>query len=190
MAGPVTTLLTPHTLAAPTVTPGWDAMERVVRDPASVAADLHKGTLWGVTHVQGRRLCDGRAGALTMALEPPVEAQSESYPSERVRVVALREKVILVYPQGPPRRWLHRNQDHPASLCLQHPDDDPALLWLWTDGLGRLLTRVRLHLLCEEIWRRTGAWPGVDLPHGDPTDGQLEPVTDPLLRKAVRRWVR
>ena len=105
-------------------------------------------------------------------------------------MVALREREVLVYPKGPPRHWLHRNQGHPESLCLQHPGDDPALLWFWEDGLGRLLTRVRLHLLCEETWRRTGEWPGIDLPHGEPRDGWLDPVTDPLLTKAVRRWSR
>ena len=146
--------------------------------------------LWGVTDVEGRRLWSGLAGSLELALLPPLDAQAEGFDAERVRVVGLPDQQVMVYPLGPPRRWSHRPKEYPRPLCLQHPADDPALLWTWDDGLGRLLTRVRLHLLCEEVWRRTGTWPGVDLPHGDPQGGRPGPVTDPLLTKGMHTWAR
>jgi hypothetical protein len=169
---------------------GWDDMDSLLTTPSLVAAKLNEGPLWGITQVRGRHLSGGLASALAMTIAPPLDAQPEGYPFERVRIVAVADHSVHVYPLGPARRWLHRNTVDPRSLCLQHPDDDPALLWLWSDGLGRLITRIRLHLLCEETWRRTGQWPGVDLPHGNPADGRLEPVTDPLLRKAMKRWAR
>ncbi|OFE16456.1 hypothetical protein BA895_19055 [Humibacillus sp. DSM 29435] len=75
-------------------------------------------------------------------------------------------------------------------LCLQHPGDDPALLWLWDDGLEDLLTRVRLHALSEEAFRREGRWPGEELPHGHPQDGVVWPVASEAMRDALTRWSR
>jgi hypothetical protein len=165
-------------------------MGRLVEAPQQVALELRSGVLWGVADVSGCLLSGGLAGALTVTFDSPLDALEEGFPSERVRVVALRDERAFVYPLGPERRWRHRDQSHPRSLCLQHPDDDPGLLWLWEDGLGRLLTRVRVHLLCEETWRRSGRWPGVELPHGDPTSGVLESIRDPLLLQGLRRWSR
>ena len=68
-------------------------------------------------------------------------------------------------------------------LCLQHPGDDPALLWVWEDGLEHLLTRVRLHLLSEELYRRDGQWPGEELPHGRPPNGVVWPVASEGMRR-------
>jgi hypothetical protein len=168
----------------------WDSMDLMLAQPASVAAALNAGALWGVTDVEGRHLWSKLAAALELALAPPVDAHDEGFPTERIRLVGLPNREAMVYPLGPDRRWLHRPDKHPRALCLQHPADDPALLWTWDDGLGRLLTRVRLHLLCEEVWRRTGSWPGVDLPHGGPPGGQPGPVSDPLLLKGMRTWAR
>lgn len=175
---------------APEVRLDWDPMDTLILNPTAVALTLNAGALWGIGDVDGRYLCGDLATALTMTLVPPHQAQQEGFELERARVVALRTREVLVYPLGAKRRWMHRNPGHPGSLCLQHPSDDPSLLWLWEDGLGRLLTRVRLHLLYEQSWRRTGTWPGVDLPHGSPPDGRLEPVVDSLLRKGMRRWAR
>jgi hypothetical protein len=165
-------------------------MSRLVESPREVAAELVSGAVWGLSNAVGRQISGWLAGGLSVTFAPPVDAQDEAFPPERVRVVALRDEQVFVYPLGPQRTWRHRNESHPRSLCLQHPNDDPALLWRWEDGLERLLTRTHIHLLCEEVWRRTGEWPGVELPHGEPPDGVLEPIRDPLLRKGVRRWAR
>lgn len=167
----------------------WDTMATLVHEPELVAAALNEGALWGVRDVVGKPLC-GIAGSATLTLWPPLQAEREGFPSERVRIVATGDREVFTYPLGPQRRWLHRDPGHPRKLCLQHPDDDPSLVWVWDDGLGQLLTRVRLHLTSEELWRRTGKWPGVDLPHGTPPSGTLEPVTDPLLADGMRRWAR
>ncbi|MBL8930203.1 MAG: hypothetical protein JNL54_08785 [Kineosporiaceae bacterium] len=167
----------------------WAAMGTLVASPERVADGLNAGALWGVLDATGKSLC-GIAGSVTLTLMPPLQADREGFPPERVRVVATRNREALVYPIGPPRQWLHRNRGHPRKLCLQHPSDDPSLLWDWDDGIDVLLTRVRLHLLSEELWRRTGQWPGVDLPHGEPPGGVLEPVSDPLLMEGMRRWAR
>jgi len=143
-------------------------MQRLVDFPRQVAEELGSGVMWGVSNAEGKHLSGGLTGALSVTFAPPADAQDQEFHPERVRIVALRDEREFVYPLGQQRRWRHRNESHPRSLCLQHRDDDPALLWLWKDGLGRLLTRVRLQLLCEEVWRRTGEWPRVDLPHGEP----------------------
>jgi hypothetical protein len=98
---------------------------------------------------------------------------------------------VLVYPLGCPERpWRHRNDFHPKMLCLQFPGDDPALLWLWPDGLEPLLARVRMHLMCEEVHRRDGVWPGEELPHGRPENDVVWPVSSDAMRRAMRRWAR
>jgi hypothetical protein len=164
-------------------------MDTVVDNPSSVADSLNTGALWGVLDASGKPLC-GIAGSVTLTLMPPLQADREGFPRERVRVVATRDREALVFPLGPRRRWLHRDPVQPRKLCLQHPRDDPSLVWVWGDGFDVILTRVRLHLLSEELWRRTGRWPGVDLPHGEPPGGVLEPVSDPLLMQGMRRWAR
>ncbi len=169
--------------------PAWTKLDTLVETPEFVAEVLNRGAQWGVLNASGKPLC-GVAGSVTLTLMPPLQADREGFPRERVRVVATRNREVLVYPLGPQRLWLHRDQVHPRKLCLQHPGDDPSLVWVWDDGLDGLLTRVRLHLVSEELWRRTGRWPGVDLPHGEPASGQLAPVTDPLLRKGMHRWAR
>lgn len=169
---------------------GWDGMDGFLADPDRVARLLNDGVLWGVGDAVGKSLWGGRAAAINMRLEAPVDAAAEGYPAEDVRIVALTNRQMFAYPRGRRRTWRHRNQDDQGALCLQHPGDDSALLWQWPDGLLPLITRVRFHLLCEESYRRTGAWPGPELPHGKAPDAELGVVADPVLRRAMRRWRR
>lgn len=169
---------------------GWDGMDGFLADPGALARRLNDGVLWGIGDAVGVSLWEGRAAAISMRLAPPVDADAEGYPTEYVRVVAVADRQVFAYPKGPRRTWRHRNRNAQGALCLQHPDDDPALLWQWQDGLAPLTTRVRLHLLCEESFRRTGSWPGPELPHGDAARAQLGVISDPVLRKAMRTWRR
>lgn len=167
-------------------------MDMLLEDPASVADVVAAGAvIWGAERVVGRPLSGGMGAMLELDLLPLPEAVAEGHPTERVRVVVTSNREALVYPlSGSGRTWRHRNDFHPMMLCLQHPGDDPALLWMWSDGLESLLARVRVHLMCEEVFRREGVWPGEELPHGSPTDGVVWPVADPSMQRALRRWAR
>ena len=168
------------------------SMDDLLVDPARVAEDVASGkVVWGTANVVGRELCNGLAVKLELDLLPLPEAASEGYQTERVRVVVTREREVLVYPvSGRERTWRHRNDFDPRMLCLQYPGDDPALLWLWEDGLEDLLTRVRLHVLSEEAFRRAGRWPGEELPHGRPQNGVVWPVASLAMRDALKKWSR
>jgi hypothetical protein len=167
-------------------------MDALLDTPAEVAALVAAGqVIWGAADVVGRELCGGAAAILELDLLPLPEAAAEGHPTERVRIVVTRGREVIVYPLGcPGRPWRHRNDFHPKMLCLQFPGDDPALLWLWPDGLEPLLARVRMHLMCEEVYRRDGVWPGEELPHGRPENDVVWPVSSDALRRAMRRWAR
>lgn len=168
------------------------SMDDLLADPVGVAELVQSGgVVWGAQKVVGRPLCDGLAVMLELDVLPLQEAEADGYATERVRVVTTRDREVLVYPvSGRGRAWRHRNDFHPRMLCLQYPDDDPALLWLWEDGLEELLTRVRLHMLSEEVYRREGQWPGEELAHGRPKRGVVWPVASQDMRKALSRWSR
>ncbi len=168
------------------------SMDDLLADPARVAKDVASGSvIWGAANVVGRQLSDGLAVKLELDLLPLPEAAAEGYPTERVRVVVTRDREVLVFPvSGHGRSWRHRNDFDPRMLCLQYAGDDPALLWLWDDGLEDLLTRVRLHVLSEEAFRREGQWPGEELPHGRPQKGVVWPVASPAMREALKKWSR
>lgn len=168
------------------------SMDDLMAHPGSVADTVAAGTVvWGARNVTAGTLCDGYAVKLELDLLPLPEAAAEGFEVERVRVVATRDSQVLVYPIGQPgRTWRHRNDAGKGALCLQYPRDDASLLWLWDDGLEELLTRVRLHLLSEEVFRRDGAWPGEELPHGLPEDGVVWPVASLAMRRALKKWSR
>ena len=168
------------------------SMDDLLADPVRVAKDVASGNVvWGAANVVGRQLSDGLAVMLELDLLPLPEAAAEGYKAERVRVVVTRDREVLVYPvSGRGRAWRHRNDFDPRILCLQYPGDDPALLWLWDDGLEDLLTRVRLHVLAEEVFRREGEWPGEELPHGRPRDGVVWPITSRAMHDALQKWSR
>lgn len=168
------------------------SMDELMTDPGRVADAVAAGTLvWGIRNVATSELCDGYAVKLELDLLPLPDAAAEGFEVERVRVVATGDRQVFVYPIGQRgRTWRHRNDAGKGALCLQYPGDDASLLWLWDDGLEELLTRVRLHLLSEEVFRRDGTWPGEELPHGLPEDGVVWPVASPAMRRALKWWSR
>jgi len=168
------------------------SMDALLANPAEVAELVAEGAVvFGAENVIARRVCGGAAVLLELDLIPLPEAAVEGHSTERVRLGVTRDREVLVYPlSARGRSWRHRNDFHPKMLCLQYPGDDPTLLWLWSDGLEPLLTRVRLHLMCEEVYRRDNEWPGEELPHGLPDHGVVWPVASTDMRTAMRRWSR
>ena len=64
------------------------------------------------------------------------------------------------------RRSKHRMPDD--ALCLYNPFDSPGQRWQHENGLPVLLAIASDHLFKEQFWRDTGAWPGLEAPHGLP----------------------
>ena len=58
----------------------------------------------------------------------------------------------------------HRYED--GALCMWYPRDPLERRWSYGDGLHALLGQIAVHLVKEHIWRRTGEWPGAEVPHG------------------------
>ena len=71
--------------------------------------------------------------------------------------------VPRVYADGPTESP-HRYED--GSLCMWYPRDPLERRWSFGDGLHALLGQIAVHLVKEDIWRRTGEWPGAEVPHG------------------------
>ncbi len=71
--------------------------------------------------------------------------------------------VPRVYADGPTESP-HRYED--GSLCMWYPRDPLERRWSFGDGLHALLGQIAVHLVKENIWRRTGEWPGAEVPHG------------------------
>lgn len=70
-----------------------------------------------------------------------------------------------VFTDGPKRTdWPHRHGG--VALCMWSDHDPVNQRWVPDDGLADLLFRIRLHLLREAHWIRTGKWPGPEAPHG------------------------
>lgn len=75
-----------------------------------------------------------------------------------------------VYADGPegiedsPHRYMDA-QGGRKQLCLWYPHDPPERRWRPEDGLLALLGLARIHLTKEGIYRRTGEWPGEEVPH-------------------------
>lgn len=186
------TAVAPTIATASAATASAVTMDMLLEDPASVVDAVAAGVVtWGAERVVGRPLSGGMGAMLELDLLPLPEAAAEGHPTERVRVVVTSNREALVYPlNASGRTWRHRNDFHPMMLCLQYPGDDPALLWRWSDGLESLLARVRMHLMCEEVFRRDEVWPGEELPHGEPVSGVVWPVADPSMQRALRRWAR
>lgn len=165
-------------------------LNAVLADPSHAASHLlHGGTVFGVQQAAGRRGLKG-AAVLDLTLRPLPAFERENYPVERVRIVIHADHQVHAYPQGGRgRRFKHRNPWPQGDLCLQYPDDDPALRWLPEDGLEPLVTQVHRHLMAEEAWRRGGEWPFEDAPHG-PATAIPHPVTSARMRAEVKRWAR
>ena len=57
----------------------------------------------------------------------------------------------------------HRYND--GTLCMWHPDDPPPMRWTPEAGPADLVTRIAVHLVKEEWFRRTGEWIGDEVQH-------------------------
>ena len=138
-----------------------------------------------------------------MQLDPPAPEYLPGYPAEHLRVNVDNTGEIWAVPVGGDERaWCHRYpymslaeilSRSPAKLtwigitgplCLEYPFDPPHLRWHWSDGLVPYLRMVQRHLWSEEYWRRHGAWPIEDAPHGDRPDGAAHPILSKQLRSA------
>jgi hypothetical protein len=132
---------------------------------------------------------------LNLEFEPRPELQG--YPTERARIRVYPDGAIEALPRGPRRVWKHRNPspygsayaDLDGNLCLYYPHDPEPLKWSWAEGLEGYVMRLRRHLIYEEAWRRSGAWPVEDTPHGEPAHGVHHIQSDFMLQEA-RRWKR
>ena len=132
--------------------------------------------------------------------EPPPAEHLPGYPAECVRVTVQADGGIFAVPVGRTERiWLHRYQSYSipeimalpkatrmscehllGSLCLEYPRDPSHLRWNWSDGIDAYLRIVQRHLWSEEYWRRHGAWPAEDVPHGHRSDGRPYPIAAAL----------
>lgn len=67
-----------------------------------------------------------------------------------------------VYVDGP-NNSPHRYDD--GSLCMWFPRDPPEMRWTPKAGAADLVTRIAVHLIKEEWFRRTGEWVGEEVQH-------------------------
>lgn len=176
--------------------------------PQETAASLMTdGDIYGLRCARGTRLPSPRAtpgavldlwppsprgtpGAVLDLWLAPIPALARAgWPVEHARMFVLADDTAHVIDMHPgPRRYLHRNPFPLVTLCLQYPRDDNALRWIPEDGLEPLITAVHRHLMYEEAWRRSGAWPAEDAPHGDRKAPHR--LRTPAAREATRDWAR
>lgn len=146
-------------------------------------------------------ICDDDAVTiLEVAFSAP--PQIPDLPEERVRIVVRNSGEIFAVPVGPERTWRHRYERYTVAellatthtidwhflvgaLCLWYPRDPAHLRWSWRQGLDGYLRLVQKHLWSEEYYRRTGAWPAEDAPHGRRSDGHPHPITTPNLQRTA-----
>lgn len=86
--------------------------------------------------------------------------------------VPIRDVEVHFSPGSPsiPRVFVDGSTDSPhrypdKSLCMWYPYDPPDARWWPTDGAAELLAHIAAHLIREQWWRRTGEWPGEEVPH-------------------------
>lgn len=133
---------------------------------------------------------------LGVVYDPPIDPHLHHYPVEHARVSVFNDGQVVAVPVGDPgRAWHHRFPRSISAitdaswnlalggLCLWYPRDPPHLRWQWAQGLDAYLRIVQRHLWLEEFWRRTGAWPVEDAPHGEPDDLKSHPIKTPSLRR-------
>lgn len=134
--------------------------------------------------------------------EPPPPHHLPSYPAEHARITVRTDGRVFAVPVGScERAWLHRYPRYSCSelltlhrrtevhyelllgsLCLEYPRDPEHLRWQWSDGIDAYFRIVQRHLWSEEYWRRHGAWPVEDVPHGHLPDGRPHPIKTTTLR--------
>lgn len=150
------------------------------------------GGIYGLRWARGTRLSspkDTPGAVLELWLAPIPALARAGWPLEHARLFVLADDTAHAIDMHPgPRRYLHRNPFPLMTLCLQYPRDDNALRWIPEDGLEPLITAVHRHLMYEEAWRRNGAWPAEDAPHGDRKAPHR--LRTPAIWQATRDWAR
>jgi len=88
----------------------------------------------------------------------------DGIPERRVTIQFLPRSPLIprVHVDGPAESP-HRYAD--GTLCMWHPDDSPPAIWAPSAGAADLVTRIAVHLLKEEWFRRTGEWIGDEVQH-------------------------
>ncbi len=103
------------------------ALSEALADPAGAAGRLLASSLYGVAEATGRRGCSG-AAVFELTLHPIPALEAEGFPQERTRIVVLADSTVHAYVlEGRDRPFKHRNPWPGRDLCLQYPQDDPAL---------------------------------------------------------------
>ena len=177
-------------------------IEHARRHPAACAAWL-TSTLGpdGITVSVAHH--DAALTVFDVRLDAPPPKDLPGYPAEQVRVNVGRTGEVWAVPvRGDERAWCHRYPylttqqivSQPRQrltwigitgpLCLEYPRDPPHLRWHWTERLHTYMRIVQRHLWSEEYWRRHGAWPVEDAPHGDAADGTIHLIRTLELRSA------
>lgn len=54
-----------------------------------------------------------------------------------------------------------------GELCMWYKDDPVENRWVFEDRLVALLGHITIHLFCEDWWRETGEWPGLEVGHSN-----------------------
>ena len=178
-------------------------LDRVRRNPDECSRWLTVSGVVGGVNVTVARSDIGLT-VFDVRFEPPPPEHLPGYPAERVRVTVRANGDIFAVPIGDDdRAWLHRYPRLSISelltapksakilwehllgpLCLEYPKDPDRLRWHWSDGIDAYVRIVQRHLWCEEYWRRHGAWPVEDTPHGHRPNGLPHPITNTALRAA------
>jgi hypothetical protein len=147
--------------------------EEVLDDPQGVAEHLlASGCIYGLVSIDVK-LAETRMVVFWLTLQPWTPMAERGYPTERVSITVWANGRITAVPIAAlGRTWEHRNPYVLGSmvdlgaLCLWFPGDPRRLRWGWTDGFVVYITIVHRHLQAEEYFRREGAWPSEDTPHG------------------------
>ena len=121
--------------------------------------------------IHSSRTGKGKTGAIVYTLTVTVPEFDERRVI-RVTLANTRRPWLRLLTADGPTNSPHRYAD--GHLCMWHPDDGPDLTWQPDDGLVALVQCARVHLFREAYWRRYGAWPGPEAPHGDGDDGKDE----------------
>ena len=86
---------------------------------------------------------------------------------------------------GPRGRAASEHRTSEVELCLYYKEDPDERRWKPEDGLRRLFDLARRHVTGEYLWRRTGAWPVEEAPHGE-TEPARPDRPPGILRGALR----
>jgi hypothetical protein len=129
--------------------------------------------------------------------DEPADSNLAGYPVELVRISIFADQQVVAVPiASHERTWRHRYpvdltlvgrswQSALGGLCLWYPKDPPHLRWQWIDGFDAYVRIVQRHLWYEEYFRRNGAWPMEEAPHGEPPDGKVHLILTRELKASA-----